>query len=68
MNGVYIRRNPPHTHNEDEEGGRKYMLHYEHMDTPWTLSLVEDEDDETRRPYFGSSMGERAVGFRCQTR
>jgi hypothetical protein len=60
MNGVYIRRNPPGGTEEDEEGGaRNVILYYEHMDTPWTLGLVETTDPNPS-PYFGHSLGERS--------
>ena len=58
MNGVYIRRNPPRE--EEEEDTKKMLLYYEHMDTPWTLALIEDEEKEEDGRYFGRSLGERA--------
>ena len=61
MNGVYIRRNPPRTEEDDDGGTRNYLLHYEHMDTPWTLSLVETEAKSGDvGPYFGRPIGERS--------
>ena len=58
MNGVFIRRNPPNS-NEDEEDSKQVLLHYEHMDTPWKLSLVESPE-LGKGPYFGRSVGERS--------
>ena len=44
---------------EDDGGarradGRQYLLYYEHMDTPWTMSLTEELDRSQRWASLGS--------------
>ena len=55
MNGVYIRRSPPATDNQetDEETDepRSTMLYYTHMDTDWTMMLVEVKETEPSHFY-----------------
>ena len=60
MNGVYIRRSPPRS--EEEESARQVLLYYEHMASPWTLILAETPETEERRenPYLCRTQGERS--------
>ena len=49
LNGVYIRRHPPAT-----PGGAEPVLYYAHMDSAWTMQLVQrdgGEEDEPRGSY-----------------
>ena len=48
MNGIYVRRQPPQV-DEDDENARSHMLHYVHMDSGWTMALVEVKEEEASR-------------------